>query len=140
MFGIGMPELLLILAIALIVVGPKKLPDLARALGRGIAEFKRATSDLKDTLEANTAISEVKQTITEAKAHLADVKIPAPEKEEVPTEAAAKEEVPTEAAAKEEVPTQAATEAAARKESDPERPREASPPPASAPENPSHGE
>ena len=38
MFGIGMPELLLILALALIVIGPKKLPDIARALGRGLAE------------------------------------------------------------------------------------------------------
>lgn len=77
MFGIGLPELIVILAIALIVVGPKKLPDLAKALGRGIAEFRRATTDLKESLETNSAISEVKQTITEAKATLADVKLPA---------------------------------------------------------------
>ena len=50
MFGIGMPELLLILALALIVLGPKKLPELARALGKGMAEFRRATDDLKDEL------------------------------------------------------------------------------------------
>jgi len=79
MFGIGLPELIVILAIALIVVGPKKLPELAKALGRGIAEFKRATTDLKESLEANSAIAEVKQTITEAKATLADVKLPADE-------------------------------------------------------------
>jgi Tat protein translocase TatB subunit len=48
MFGIGMPELLLILALALIVLGPKKLPELARALGKGMAELRRATEDLKD--------------------------------------------------------------------------------------------
>jgi Tat protein translocase TatB subunit len=48
MFGIGMPELLLILALALIVLGPKKLPELARALGKGMAEFRRATDDLKE--------------------------------------------------------------------------------------------
>ena len=48
MFGIGMPELLLILAVALIVLGPKKLPELARALGKGMAEFRRATDELKD--------------------------------------------------------------------------------------------
>ena len=47
MFGIGMPELLLILGLALIVLGPKKLPELARALGKGLAEFRRATDDLK---------------------------------------------------------------------------------------------
>ena len=51
MFGIGFPELLLILAIALIVLGPKRLPDLARALGRGFSEFKRATEELKQTFE-----------------------------------------------------------------------------------------
>jgi TatA/E family protein of Tat protein translocase len=47
MFGIGMPELLLILGLALIVLGPKKLPELARALGKGMAEFRRATDELK---------------------------------------------------------------------------------------------
>jgi TatA/E family protein of Tat protein translocase len=48
MFGIGMPELLLILGVALIVLGPKKLPELARTLGKGLAEFRRATDELKD--------------------------------------------------------------------------------------------
>jgi TatA/E family protein of Tat protein translocase len=48
MFGIGMPELLLILGLALIVLGPKKLPELAKTLGKGLAEFRRATDDLKD--------------------------------------------------------------------------------------------
>jgi len=57
MFGFGFPELLLVFAIALVVIGPKKLPDLARALGRGFAEFKRATDEFKSTLaeEARTA-------------------------------------------------------------------------------------
>lgn len=50
MFGIGMPELLLILALALIVLGPKKLPEIARALGKSMAEFRRATDDLKEEL------------------------------------------------------------------------------------------
>jgi len=57
MFGFGFPELLLICAIALVVIGPKRLPDLARALGRGFAEFKRATDELKSSFaeEARTA-------------------------------------------------------------------------------------
>ena len=51
MFGIGMPEMLVILAVALIVIGPKKLPDLAKSLGRAFAEFRRATSEIKESLE-----------------------------------------------------------------------------------------
>ena len=55
MFGIGMQELILIAIIALIVVGPKKLPDLAKTLGKGFNEFKKATEgitdDLKETLK-----------------------------------------------------------------------------------------
>jgi Tat protein translocase TatB subunit len=46
MFGIGMTELIVIMAIGLIVLGPKRLPELARSLGKGIAEFRRASSDL----------------------------------------------------------------------------------------------
>ncbi len=51
MFGIGMPELLLILAIALIVIGPKKLPDIAKSLGRAMAEFRRASDELKSSFD-----------------------------------------------------------------------------------------
>jgi TatA/E family protein of Tat protein translocase len=52
MFGpIGMPELVLIFLVALLVFGPRKLPELGRSLGRGIAEFKRASDDLKRTIE-----------------------------------------------------------------------------------------
>lgn len=53
MFGIGMQELLIILVIALIVVGPKKLPDLAKSLGRGFAEFKRTADDFHSTMMAD---------------------------------------------------------------------------------------
>jgi len=51
MFGIGLPELILIMAVALIVVGPQKLPELAKSLGRGIAELKKAASNLKESFE-----------------------------------------------------------------------------------------
>lgn len=49
MFGMGMPEILLIMAVALIVIGPQKLPELAKTLGRTFGEFRKATSDLKET-------------------------------------------------------------------------------------------
>lgn len=60
MFGIGMPELLLILALALIVIGPKKLPDIAKALGRGLAEFKRATDEMKSTFNEEVRTAETR--------------------------------------------------------------------------------
>jgi Tat protein translocase TatB subunit len=66
MFGIGLPELILIMAIALIVVGPEKLPDLAKSLGRGIAELKKAASSLKDSFnEEDEKSSDWKQQDTE---------------------------------------------------------------------------
>ena len=63
MFGMGMPEILLILAIALIVLGPKKLPEIAKSLGRGIAEFKKATSDFKQSMEVDNDFKEAKETL-----------------------------------------------------------------------------
>ena len=50
MLGIGMQEILIILVVALIVIGPKKLPELARTLGKGFAEFKKAADDLQETV------------------------------------------------------------------------------------------
>ncbi|NIS70062.1 MAG: twin-arginine translocase TatA/TatE family subunit [Proteobacteria bacterium] len=66
MFGIGMPELLVILGLALIILGPKKLPDLARGLGRAMREFRKATDEMKETLEEETRdLGEIKDTIVE---------------------------------------------------------------------------
>jgi sec-independent protein translocase protein TatB len=51
MFGIGGWEMLLILVVALVVFGPKRLPELARSLGRGLAEFRRASTDLRKSFD-----------------------------------------------------------------------------------------
>ena len=66
MFGIGLPELIIIMVIALIVIGPSKLPDLARALGKGMAEFRKATQEIKESLEANEDIQEVKRDLVDS--------------------------------------------------------------------------
>ncbi len=65
MFGIGMPEMVLILAIALIVLGPKKLPDLAKSLGRALREFKKATNELKDSVGIGNELTDVKEAFDE---------------------------------------------------------------------------
>ena len=56
MFGIGMPELLVILVIALIFIGPGKLPGVARSLGRGMREFRRASHDIKQTFDVEAEV------------------------------------------------------------------------------------
>jgi TatA/E family protein of Tat protein translocase len=62
MFGsIGMPELIIILVIALIIFGPRKLPELGKSLGRSLNEFKKASTDLQNTLEQEIRIEEQKE-------------------------------------------------------------------------------
>jgi TatA/E family protein of Tat protein translocase len=62
MFGsIGMPELIIIFVIALIIFGPRKLPELGRSLGRSLSEFKKASNELRSTLEEEIRIEEQKE-------------------------------------------------------------------------------
>jgi TatA/E family protein of Tat protein translocase len=70
MFGIGMPELILILAVALIVIGPKKLPDLAKSLGKAMGEFKKATNEIKDSMQLDDGIREMKTTFNDLEKEL----------------------------------------------------------------------
>lgn len=72
MFGMGMPEIIVILIIALLVIGPKKLPDLAKSLGRAIGEFKRATHELKDAINVDDAVSEIKKPLTDLTENVKD--------------------------------------------------------------------
>jgi sec-independent protein translocase protein TatA len=58
MGSIGMPEMLVILVIALIIFGPRKLPELGKSLGKSLAEFKRASNDLRNTLEEEIKVEE----------------------------------------------------------------------------------
>lgn len=50
MLGIGMQEIIIILLVALVVIGPKRLPEVARTLGKGLAEFRKATEDLQESI------------------------------------------------------------------------------------------
>lgn len=68
MFGsIGMPELIIILVIALIIFGPRKLPELGKSLGRSLNEFKKASTDLQNTLEQEIKIEEQKEAAAKRK-------------------------------------------------------------------------
>jgi TatA/E family protein of Tat protein translocase len=62
MFGsIGMPELVIILVIALVIFGPRKLPELGRSLGKSLGEFKRASNELRNTLEEEVRVEEQRE-------------------------------------------------------------------------------
>jgi Tat protein translocase TatB subunit len=96
-FGIGMQELIIILVVALIFIGPKKLPDLAKALGKGVAQFKNAMDDVKGTFDEGIKkeMNQVKDSILEDKTNVkttvneGNVKEGAPE---APFSAAAEQE------------------------------------------------
>jgi|WetSurSiteA1Bulk_404760.scaffolds.fasta_scaffold03326_5 sec-independent protein translocase protein TatA len=92
MFNIGAPELLLIFIIALIVLGPQKLPDLARTLGKVVGEFKKATDELKANLNKDIQSSIDEENHLPSKKHsplekdLPEPKLEPEKKEQIPPE------------------------------------------------------
>ena len=85
-FGIGMQEIVLICAIALIVVGPKKLPELARALGKGYGEFRRAFDEMKRNVETDFQTDEIRRSLLDLPPPPLPTAVPPPRPESLLTE------------------------------------------------------
>lgn len=85
MFGIGGTELLVILVVALIVLGPKSLPQIARTLGKAMGEFRRVSSDFQRTLNAEIDLEEHEKRKTEAEKELFEARNSEPSSANPPT-------------------------------------------------------
>jgi sec-independent protein translocase protein TatB len=100
MFGIGMTELLVILAIALIIFGPKRLPELAKQLGKAMREFKKATDEVKENIGLNDLelhdLTSEPPASPEEKSPVPDSKSAAPENDSTASDPSETEKTPRE--------------------------------------------
>jgi len=111
MFGIGSTELIVILVVALIVIGPAKLPEMAKSLGKALGEFRRVSTDVKRTIEMEAEQADQKSRTDQAKKELFPEQkaSQAPQASQTPQ---ASQEAPKPPAAPAEVAAQAADESA----------------------------
>jgi sec-independent protein translocase protein TatB len=91
MFGIGVPEFLVIMVVALIVLGPKRLPEVAKALGKALGEFRKATSDISEELTNARSTLEEEVRMAERQARTMRPSTPQPQLQNDPATAEKKE-------------------------------------------------
>jgi len=82
--SIGMPELIIIFTIALIIFGPRKLPELGRSLGRSLSEFKKASNELRNTLEEEIRVEDQRSTERQAPPRPVDEPHPSEDEPTIP--------------------------------------------------------
>jgi sec-independent protein translocase protein TatB len=127
MFGIGLPEMLLIMALALIVIGPEKLPDLARSLAKGLLDLKKTAESLKTSMaEEGNVLAEIKPQLEEAAKSLKDELL---DPQALPSENPSADPAAMAAAAYEELLKQTATTAATSPPANEDRQTETAPEP-----------
>jgi sec-independent protein translocase protein TatA len=85
MFGIGLPELVVILAVALIVLGPQRLPEVARMLGRAYAQLRRASEEFQQTIRQDLAVLERQEDANRNKAVAQEIRERCADVEDVQT-------------------------------------------------------